>query len=191
MKKNSKLLKKLKDQKGFSLAELLACTMIMLLATSVLSGTISLATRNYDKQMRISKADILCESLSFTLREKLSYVYRYDSSKDQFYSTGSDLGYYPFEIDLVNVSGDNMKAHDELVLKYFKSDSAYDTFHLVNSASYIGGDYSADYEIVRSISSTSNQFEMRIKIKDTNSGDVLSETDFVVDPFITEVPDIN
>jgi type II secretory pathway pseudopilin PulG len=65
---------KLRSCKGFSLAELLLATIIMLLATSVLTGTISLALSNYRKASQASNAQLLCSTLSVYVQNELSYA---------------------------------------------------------------------------------------------------------------------
>lgn len=190
MKYIKRLVRKLNNRKGFSLTELLACTLIMVIATSILTGTVSLAARHYDEQIQKSEADVLCESLAYALREKLSYVYKYDSNSKRFYSTSSDMGYYAFTIESAEES--EPKDHNELFLRYYQSatDDTGTLYHLVSTASYIGGKYSA-YIQEGGVTFSNNTFNVTVQVKENKGeGKVLSEIDFIVNPFVSEVPDI-
>lgn len=126
------------------------------------------------------------ESLAYALREKLSYVYKYDSTvsgRCKYYSTSYDLGYYPFTVDTVTVDD-----HDELKLTYYSS-SGSQAFPLVNSSSYIDGEYSA-YSTITSGNGSNLCFTVLVGVKNSKTGDILSEVNFNINPFITEVPDI-
>ncbi len=190
MKYIKRLVRKLNNRKGFSLTELLACTLIMVIATSILTGTVSLAARHYDEQIQKSEADVLCESIAYALREKLSYVYKYDSNSKRFYSTSSDMGYYAFTIGSAEVS--TPKAHNELFLRYYATpkDTTGTPYQLVSTASYIGGKYSA-YIQDGGITFSNNTFNVTVQVKESKSGGkVLSEIQFIVNPFVSEIPDI-
>ena len=119
-------MKQLKDKirnklnnKGFSLTELLASILIMMLATGVLTSTITLASNHYEEQTLKSKADILCNSLSYVIRDRLSHVYKYEkdeeTKKEYYYSTDSSWRNVPFNIisnsgELqYDIKGDNTK----------------------------------------------------------------------------------
>jgi len=186
------IMNKLNNRKGFSLTELLACTLIMVIATSILTGTVSLAARHYDEQIQKSEADVLCESLAYALREKLSYVYKYDSATGRFYSTSSDMGYYAFTIESSESAESGAKNHNELFLRYYETakDTTGTPYHLVSSASYIGGKYSA-YIQEGGVTFSNNTFNVTVQVKENKGeGKVLSEIDFIVNPFVSEVPDI-
>lgn len=144
MKRNnrfSKLVRKLNSSRGFSLSEVLICTLIMLFAGSILTTTITLAARNYDKQVLISKSDVLCETLSYSLRDKLGGVVKRkvttgsSGSTVQYYSTSSGLEYYPFSI--VEDEGKINLKYD--FSSYTDSSVGDGTYHLVNDAAYYDG----------------------------------------------------
>jgi hypothetical protein len=69
-----KINRKLKSHEGFSFAELLFATLIMLFATSILTSTISLAMSNYKKTVQASNAQLLCSTLSVYVENELSYA---------------------------------------------------------------------------------------------------------------------
>ncbi|SHN54439.1 hypothetical protein SAMN02745247_01240 [Butyrivibrio hungatei DSM 14810] len=64
----------LKDKKGFSFAELLLATGIMVFATSILTVTISLALSQYYRGQQSSSAISLCAILSTYVEAELSYA---------------------------------------------------------------------------------------------------------------------
>ena len=58
------VLNKIKSRVGFSLSELLVCTLIMMLSTSVLVSTMRLAADHYNNIITDSEATMLCRTLS-------------------------------------------------------------------------------------------------------------------------------
>ena len=61
-------------ESGFSFVELLAATIIMMLATSLLVQTLTLAYDQFQRQTQVSEAQMLCASLSTYLESELSYA---------------------------------------------------------------------------------------------------------------------
>lgn len=65
---------KLRSAGGFTLAELLLSVLIMLLATSLLTETIQVATRHFFESRQESGAQLLCSSLATFLEDELSFA---------------------------------------------------------------------------------------------------------------------
>ena len=185
--------KKLNKNEGFSLTEVLACTIIMMFATTILTQTITLGVRHFDTQVSMSKADILCDTLAYTLREKLSYVYKYDSAGKKYYSTSTteefsasmDKEYVPFTVE-----NDNGKIY----LNYGDGGKAY----LAGSACYFDGEFDAVctvtpkiVEVPDQLLDTSNKkivenFDVKITVNSKKKPKI-SEISFIVYPFESDV----
>ena len=65
--------KKLSDKRGFSLGELLAATVILLLASQVMTQGMAFATRMYNESMTRSHARQLCSTLTNVIEKELRY----------------------------------------------------------------------------------------------------------------------
>ena len=66
--------RKIQNKGGFSLTELLVATLIMMLATGLLTQTLSLAIDQFYRQTRESEAQLLCASLMAYLESELAYA---------------------------------------------------------------------------------------------------------------------
>lgn len=91
-------------------------------------------------------------------------------------------------LEKASISVDDVLDVDELKLTYYSS-SGSQAFPLVNSSSYIDGEYSA-YCTITSGNGSNLCFTVLVGVKNSKTGDILSEVNFNVNPFITEVPDI-
>ena len=65
---------KLSDRRGFSLGELLAATIILLLASQVMAQGIAFATRMYNETLSRSHAKQLCSTLTNSIETELRYA---------------------------------------------------------------------------------------------------------------------
>ena len=70
----NKIRKKLSGQTGFSLGELLAATLILLLASQVLAQGITFAVRMYNESLTISHGKQLCSTLTNVVETELRYT---------------------------------------------------------------------------------------------------------------------
>lgn len=68
------IIKKLRSKKGFSLGELLAATLILLLASQVLARGMEFGVRMYEKSMARSHGKQLCSTLTNTIETELRYT---------------------------------------------------------------------------------------------------------------------
>ena len=77
LKKNGMIIKRImghiSNSRGFSYAELLLATLIMLLATSIITATIALAMDQYRNIQKVANAETLCTMLSNYVENELSY----------------------------------------------------------------------------------------------------------------------
>lgn len=65
---------KLRGRKGFTLVELLATIIVMLLVTEIISMTIQLSTKYYTQSVRNSESQTICGALSAAVQEELQYA---------------------------------------------------------------------------------------------------------------------
>ena len=70
----NKVAKKLKQNNGFTLSELLIATLILLLVSGMLVTCIHLGLKQLYKQTQESEAQILCTTLSTAIQDELSYA---------------------------------------------------------------------------------------------------------------------
>ena len=83
MKETKRLEQIIKGNDGFSLAELLMATLIMMLATGLLAQTIGLALSQYHKSTQQSEAKILCSTICNFVSGELTYAsFRKDASDE-------------------------------------------------------------------------------------------------------------
>lgn len=144
--------KKLRGNGGFSLAELLLSTAIMLFATSILTSTITLAMRTYDKSIDANEANALCKTLSLVLRDRLTNIIKYEKDSDdinasKYCSTSAGEAFFPFQILIKKSEGSYVPAkkevYGEVVLGYFDSDST--KYRLVNDRAFFDSDGKAKF----------------------------------------------
>ena len=196
------ILRKLCGKAGFSLTELLLCTLIMMLTTSVLVTTMSLAANHYDSVVADSEAAMLCRTLSLSIRDKLSYVVKIeDEGADgiTYYSTSQNQEYAPFKIVLISPDNAELTAttgnFGRIVIKYKDPKSGgYVNYNLVNQASYT--DYGKGLVTSCIVDVHENEdgdkvqyFVVTIGIfKANNTDSPIMENKFVVYPILRDVP---
>ena len=69
-----KITEKFSDRKGFSLGELLAATLILLLVSQVLAQGVAFAVRMYNESLTRSHSKQLCSSLTAAIETELRYA---------------------------------------------------------------------------------------------------------------------
>ena len=70
----NKIRKKLSTGRGFSLGELLAATIILLLASQVMAEGVTFAVRMYNESLTRSHARQLCSTLTASIETELRYA---------------------------------------------------------------------------------------------------------------------
>ncbi|MEI3139555.1 MAG: hypothetical protein V8T31_08545 [Lachnospiraceae bacterium] len=74
MRMMNKIRKKLSTGRGFSLGELLAATIILLLASQVMAEGVTFAVRMYNESLTRSHARQLCSTLTASIETELRYA---------------------------------------------------------------------------------------------------------------------
>lgn len=154
------IVKKLKQNNGFTISELLIATLIVLLTSGMLITCIQLGMRQFYKQSQKSEAHMLCTMLSTAVQDELSYASNVEmvdvdessgkhltftkkgvTEKVGFYiatETSSDTDESTFEY--VPVTNDSASARDNLGKIYLASVDASNTitnyYGLVSTGAY-------------------------------------------------------
>ena len=66
-------MKRLGNSRGMTLTEVLCATLILLLISSMLTVGVSFGVRTYRESMALSEAQVLCSTLTSSIRDKLRY----------------------------------------------------------------------------------------------------------------------
>ena len=187
------------SRKGFSLAELLAATIILLLATSVLTATVSLAVNRYQKSTQISASMELCSELSEYVESELSSskvtvvdgeIKKGDNGQILFNSDSHNFG-PGAHFSVVNKDGDIIgyvgEADDGPYGKICESSVLYSSplYDIAGEGAY--RTKTGKYEIAAgmSIKFEDNAFKVHIKVVD-REGKLLSENYFLAVPIVVD-----
>ena len=82
IKLKNRIRKLLSDKRGFSLGELLAATVILLLASQVMTQGMAFATRMYKESLTRSHAKQLCSTLTNVIEKELRYTTSVNKGND-------------------------------------------------------------------------------------------------------------
>ena len=82
IKLKNRIRKLLSDKRGFSLGELLAATVILLLASQVMTQGMAFATRMYKESLTRSHAKQLCSTLTNVIEKELRYTTSVNKGSD-------------------------------------------------------------------------------------------------------------
>lgn len=133
--------KKLSDRRGFSLGELLAATVILLLASQVMTQGMTFATRMYNESMTRSHAKQLCSTLTNVIEKELRYTTSVNTDTDgttvlKYFSPT----YGKTESAFATVDSDGNKADEtaggEIAVQLMAEDGSFYWQKLISSASY-------------------------------------------------------
>ena len=201
MSKHRQLWKRIKKilrgKRGFTFTELLVATLIMLLATGVLTSTMVLAIRHFYQSTQRTEAQFLCGSLAEFIEDELSFSVVTDSGADSawskgthnmgsnigFYVQGEDGGYTKINDGTIGqygkllISGDNYK-DDGGNPRYFKvvTDGTYEVEPLHG--------YSLEAGMSLRWDSANKRFAVKIRVVDKKDKSTLAEAEFTVKPAI-------
>ncbi len=189
----------LRGKKGFTFTELLVATLIMLLATGVLTSTLALAIRHFFLSTQRTEAQFLLGSLAEFVEDELSFSVDTDGRTDLAWSKGthnmgSGISFYVLGADgactkidgstgaqygVLVINGDNYK-DDGGNKKYFKlvPDGSYEVAQLHG--------YSLEAGMKLEWDDTNHWYIVELKVVDKKdpSKKVLAEADFTVKPAI-------
>lgn len=171
-----KIKKKLSGHRGFSLGELLAATIILLLASQVMAEGVTFAVRMYNETLTRSHGKQLCSTLTNSIETEL----RYATSITYDENTGKLLTYFSpvygqsksgfLSID----SDDNEQDSGEIAIKATE-DGRTVYRRLLSGASYSSFELKAKVENV-TYNKADNLFTVTLLITDRNNKEQVENT---------------
>lgn len=171
-----KIKKKLSGHRGFSLGELLAATIILLLASQVMAEGVTFAVRMYNETLTRSHGKQLCSTLTNSIETEL----RYATSITYDENTGKLLTYFSpvygqsksgfLSID----SDDNEQDRGEIAIKATE-DGRIVYRRLLSGASYSSFELKAKVENV-TYNKADNLFTVTLQITDRNNKEQVENT---------------
>lgn len=175
---------KLSDKRGFSLGELLAATVILLLASQVMAQGIGFATRMYNETLSRSHAKQLCSTLTNTIETELRYTTSI-STTGMAADGSSQLTAYFSPVYGQTLSGFLMVDSDdnevtgapggEIAIRVTDREKQVVIQRLVSSASYSSYELKVEVQNV-TYNTTANTFSATLKINDKNGNELVAST---------------
>ena len=181
--------KKLSDKRGFSLGELLAATVILLLASQVMTQGMAFATRMYKESLTRSHAKQLCSTLTNVIEKELRYTTSVNTDSDgtvlKYFSPTYGKTESAFAAIDENENKIDGTAGGEIAVQLTAEDGSLYWQKLISSASYSSFDLKATIQSVKLEAST---FHIILEITDkdgkkivTNKFDVIAVNDIKLD----------
>ena len=142
MRMMNKIRKKVSTGRGFSLGELLAATIILLLASQVMAEGVTFAVRMYNESLTRSHARQLCSTLTASIETELRYAtsITYDESTGVL-QTYFSPNYGQSQSSFLTIDSDEQETtsgeiaikateQDQTVYRRLVSESSYSSFEL-------------------------------------------------------------
>lgn len=177
--------KKLSDKRGFSLGELLAATVILLLASQVMTQGMAFATRMYKESLTRSHAKQLCSTLTNVIEKELRYTTSVNKGNDgtvlKYFSPTYGKTESAFAAIDENENKIDGTAGGEIAVQLTAEDGSRYWQKLISSASYSSFDLKATIQSVK-LEGTTFHVILEITDKDgkkivTNKFDVIAVND--------------
>ena len=181
--------KKLSDKRGFSLGELLAATVILLLASQVMTQGMAFATRMYKESLTRSHAKQLCSTLTNVIEKELRYTTSVNKGSDgtvlKYFSPTYGKTESAFAAIDENENKIDGTAGGEIAVQLTAEDGSPYWQKLISSASYSSFDLKATIQSVK-LEGTTFHVILEITDKDdkkivTNKFDVIAVNDIKLD----------
>ena len=181
--------KKLSDKRGFSLGELLAATVILLLASQVMTQGMAFATRMYNESLTRSHAKQLCSTLTNVIEKELRYTTSVNADSDgtvlKYFSPTYGKTESAFAAIDENENKIDRTAGGEIAVQLTAEDGSLYWQKLISSASYSSFDLKATIQSVK-LKGTTFHVILEITDKDgkkivTNKFDVIAVNDIKLD----------
>lgn len=181
--------KKLSDKRGFSLGELLAATVILLLASQVMTQGMAFATRMYNESLTRSHAKQLCSTLTNVIEKELRYTTSVNADSDgtvlKYFSPTYGKTESAFAAIDENENKIDGTAGGEIAVQLTAEDGSRYWQKLISSASYSSFDLKATIQSVK-LEGTTFHVILEITDKDgkkivTNKFDVIAVNDIKLD----------
>lgn len=181
--------KKLSDKRGFSLGELLAATVILLLASQAMTQGMAFATRMYKESLTRSHAKQLCSTLTNVIEKELRYTTSVNADSDgtvlKYFSPTYGKTESAFAAIDENENKIDGTAGGEIAVQLTAEDGSLYWQKLISSASYSSFDLKATIQSVK-LEGTTFHVILEITDKDgkkivTNKFDVIAVNDIKLD----------
>lgn len=181
--------KKLSDKRGFSLGELLAATVILLLASQAMTQGMAFATRMYKESLTRSHAKQLCSTLTNVIEKELRYTTSVNADSDgtvlKYFSPTYGKTESAFAAIDENENKIDGTAGGEIAVQLTAEDGSRYWQKLISSASYSSFDLKATIQSVK-LEGTTFHVILEITDKDgkkivTNKFDVIAVNDIKLD----------
>ena len=181
--------KKLSDKRGFSLGELLAATVILLLASQVMTQGMAFATRMYKESLTRSHAKQLCSTLTNVIEKELRYTTSVNADSDgtvlKYFSPTYGKTESAFAAIDENENRIDGTAGGKIAVQLTAEDGSRYWQKLISSASYSSFDLKATIQSVK-LEGTTFHVILEITDKDdkkivTNKFDVIAVNDIKLD----------
>ena len=175
---------KLSDKRGFSLGELLAATVILLLASQVMAQGIGFATRMYNETLSRSHAKQLCSTLTNTIETELRYTTSISTTGISADGSSQLTAYFSAVYGqtlsgFLMVDSDDNEVTDglggEIAIRVNNRENQVVIQRLISSASYSSYELKAEVRDV-TYNTTTNTFNVTLKINDKNGKNLVSST---------------
>ena len=116
-----KIKEKLKYKKGFTMTELLVSTIIMMLATGLITSTLDLAIRQFHKSTTNSNAQLLCSTLANYVTSELAYATVHVSSDED----GADVTTFDSDVHNMGIGASFTTSQDGAVGRLVETSPSY------------------------------------------------------------------
>lgn len=167
--------KKLSDKRGFSLGELLAATVILLLASQVMTQGMAFATRMYKESLTRSHAKQLCSTLTNVIEKELRYTTSVNTDSDgtvlKYFSPTYGKTESAFAAIDENENKIDGTAGGEIAVQLTAEDGSLYWQKLISSASYSSFDLKATIQSVKLEGST---FHIILEITDKDGKKIIT-----------------
>ncbi|WP_455504040.1 hypothetical protein [Blautia sp.] len=180
----NKIRKKLSNRQGFSLGELLAATIILLLASQVMAQGIAFGARMYNQSLTRSHAKQLCSTLTNVIETELRYTTSISTDANgelkSYFSPTYGKTYSNFEA--IDEKGKEITSADEggeIAIEISNDDNKKVWQRLISSASYSSYGLKARVRSVKK--ENENLFHVILDIRDKD-GNKLITNEFDVIP---------
>lgn len=169
---------KLSGRQGFSLGELLAATIILLLASQVMAQGIAFATRMYNETLSRSHAKQLCSTLTNSIETELRYATSASLDTNGILTSYFSIVYGQTQSGFVALdeNGESVSGTTggELAIKVTDKDTNQVIWQrLISSASYSSYDLKAEASNIK-YNEENNTFHVVLNIDDKNEKKLVS-----------------
>ena len=166
--------KKLSARGGFSLGELLAATIILLLASQVMAQGVTFAVRMYNQTLTRSHGKQLCSTLTNSIETELRYAtsITYDESNGTLLTYFSPT-YGQSQSSFLSINSEDQETESgEIAIKATDENRQTVYRRLISGASYSSFDLKAKVDAV-SYDRTKNTFTVTLSILDKENNELV------------------